>query len=80
MGSKWLRSGSSTQTPVIEGGSNWKGAGMDVDGGGKSGIVNHDPKSKESGSVMEGKSSGNQEMKDMEEGNLAEDTISKKHK
>lgn len=75
-GSRWLRSGSLSQTPVLDSNLARKEADMDAGEGEKLGVVNQDPKSKESEPMKEGMRTGNQETEVTEEGILEDNIIS----
>ncbi|KAK1400248.1 hypothetical protein POM88_010111 [Heracleum sosnowskyi] len=66
-GSKWLRTGSSSQYTVGDGGRNRNVAGMEREGSRNLGTGSYDPKIKENVTVEKGRSAGNQEFTDMEE-------------
>lgn len=68
-GSKWLRTGSSSQYTVGEGGSNRNVTGMEREGSGNLGTGRYNPKIKENETEKEGKSAGDQEFTNMEKGN-----------
>ncbi|KAK1352841.1 hypothetical protein POM88_052679 [Heracleum sosnowskyi] len=60
-GSKWLRSGSTSQGMMTEDGGKWKSQGGEEVVGGKSGVSNDIPRTKEGGTVSDGVIHGIQE-------------------